>query len=135
MVTHGLGNPQTVSALALNAGVDMDMVEEGLLTTLPTSLQQHKVTLRQIDDACRRILEAKYKLGLFEDPYRYCDDTRASREILSPDKKQAARELGARACVLLKNSQQALPLKKSGTIALIGPLANNKNNMLGTLGR
>ncbi|MGO4294849.1 beta-glucosidase BglX [Chitinophaga sp. RAB17] len=132
MMAHGMGNLQTVSALALNAGVDMDMVGEGYLTTLPLSLQQHKVTQRQIDDACRRILEAKYKLGLFEDPYRYCDDNRAGQEILSADKKKAARELGARSCVLLKNSQQVLPLKKSGTIALIGPLANNKNNMLGT---
>lgn len=132
MMAHGMGNLQTVSALALNAGVDMDMVGEGYLTTLPPSLQQHKVTQRQIDDACRRILEAKYKLGLFEDPYRYCDDNRAGHEILSADKKKAARELGARSCVLLKNSQEVLPLKKSGTIALIGPLANNKNNMLGT---
>lgn len=132
MMAHGMGNLQTVSALALNAGVDMDMVGEGYLTTLPASLQQHKVTQRQIDDACRRILEAKYKLGLFEDPYRYCDDSRAGHEILSADKKKAARELGARSCVLLKNNQQVLPLKKSGTIALIGPLANNKNNMLGT---
>ena len=78
MIDHGMGDLQTVSALALNAGIDMDMVGEGFLTTLKKSLQEKKVTQKQIDDACRRILEAKYKLGLFDDPYRYCDEKRAS---------------------------------------------------------
>ncbi|MFL5810356.1 MAG: beta-glucosidase BglX [Flavisolibacter sp.] len=132
MMDHGMGDLQTVSALALNAGVDMDMVGEGFLTTLKKSLQEGKVTQKQIDDACRRILEAKYKLGLFDDPFRYCDPARATREVLSSDKRQAAREFGARSTVLLKNNNQTLPLKKSGTIAVIGPLANNKSNMLGT---
>ena len=132
MMDHGLGDLQTVSALSLNAGLDMDMVGEGFLTTLKKSLKEGKVTQKQIDDACRRILEAKYKLGLFEDPFRYCDASRAAAEVLSADKRKAAREFGARASVLLKNENQTLPLKKSGTIALIGPLANNKSNMLGT---
>ncbi|MFX1704054.1 beta-glucosidase BglX [Chitinophaga sp. CC14] len=132
MMAHGLGNLQTVSALALKAGVDMDMVGEGFVTTLQQSLKEHKVTLTEINDACRRVLEAKYKLGLFEDPYRYCNTATATKEVLSADKRQAARELGARSCVLLKNDRQTLPLKKSGTIALVGPLANNKSNMLGT---
>ncbi len=77
-------------------------------------------------------MEAKYKLGLFDDPYRYCDATRAANEVLSAEKRQAAREFGEHAMVLLKNNNQTLPLKKSGTIALIGPLANDKSNMLGT---
>ncbi|MEJ7681083.1 MAG: glycoside hydrolase family 3 C-terminal domain-containing protein [Segetibacter sp.] len=77
-------------------------------------------------------MEAKYKLGLFDDPYRYCDTTRARTEVLSADKRQAAREFGAHSTVLLKNNNQTLPLKKSGTIALIGPLADDKSNMLGT---
>lgn len=132
MTDHGMGDLQTVSALALNAGTDMDMVGEGYLTTLKKSLKEGKVTQKQIEDACLRILEAKYKLGLFDDPYRYCDSTRAMREVLSADKRQAAREFGAHSTVLLKNNNQTLPLKKSGTIALIGPLANNKSNMLGT---
>ena len=132
MMDHGLGDLQTVSALSLNAGLDMDMVGEGFLTTLKKSLREGKVTQKQIDDACRRILEAKYKLGLFDDPYRYCDASRAAAEVLSADKRKAAREFGARASVLLKNENQTLPLKRSGTIALIGPLANNKSNMLGT---
>lgn len=132
MMDHGLGNLQTVSALALKAGVDMDMVGEGFVGTLQQSLKGNKVTLAEINDACRRVLEAKYKLGLFDDPYRYCNTATAAREVLSADKRQAARELGARSCVLLKNDRQTLPLKKSGTIALVGPLANNKSNMLGT---
>ncbi|MGZ5191568.1 MAG: glycoside hydrolase family 3 N-terminal domain-containing protein, partial [Flavisolibacter sp.] len=132
MMDHGLGDLQTVSALSLNAGLDMDMVGEGFLTTLKKSLQEGKVTQKQIDDACRRILEAKYKLGLFADPFRYCDASRSAAEVLSADKRKAAREFGARASVLLKNENQTLPLKRSGTIALIGPLADNKSNMLGT---
>jgi beta-glucosidase len=132
MIDHGMGDLQTVSALALNAGIDMDMVGEGFFTTLKKSLKEGKTTQKQVDEACRRILEAKYKLGLFDDPFRYCDAKRAASEVLSADKRQAAREFGTRAAVLLKNNNQTLPLKKSGTIALIGPLANNKSNMLGT---
>ncbi len=132
MIEHGMGDLKTVSALALNAGIDMDMVGEGFLTTLKKSLTEKKVTLQQIETACRRILEAKYKLGLFDDPYRYCDSSRARKEVLSIDKRQSAREFAEHSFVLLKNNNQTLPLKKSGTIALIGPLANNKNNMLGT---
>ena len=138
MVAHGIGDDkgngglQAVSALALNAGIDMDMVGEGFLTTLKKSLKEGKVTQKQIDDACRRILEAKYKLGLFTDPYFYADLSRASREILTPETRQAAREIATHSFVLLKNNNQALPLKRSGTIALIGPLANDKRNMLGT---
>ncbi|MDB5246405.1 MAG: bglX [Segetibacter sp.] len=132
MTDHGLGDLQTVSALALNAGVDMDMVGEGFYSTLKKSLQEGKTSQKQIDDACRRVLEAKYKLKLFEDPFRYTDAARAANEVLSAEKRQAAREFGARSTVLLKNNNQTLPLKKSGTIALIGPLANDKSNMLGT---
>ena len=132
MIDHGSGDLQVVSAMALRAGVDMDMVGEGFLTTLKKSLQEGKITQKQIDDACRRILEAKYKLGLFEDPFRYIKADRAAKEVLSADKRQAAREFAVRSTVLLKNNNQTLPLKKTGTIALIGPLANNKSNMLGT---
>src|SRR5687767_8085143 len=103
MIAHGVGDLQTVSAMSLRAGLDMDMVGEGFLTTLKKSLKEGKVTQKQIDDACRRILEAKYKLGLFEDPFRYCDASRAAAEVLSADKRKAAREFGARASVLLKN--------------------------------
>lgn len=132
VIDHGVGDLQTVSALALKAGVDMDMVGEGFLSTLQRSLKEGKVTQKEIDDACRRILEAKYKLGLFEDPYRYCDAERARSEVHSADKVAAARSFAQRSMVLLKNQDDVLPLKKSGTIAVIGPQANNGRDMIGT---
>jgi beta-glucosidase len=132
MTAHGLGDLQTVSALALKAGVDMDMVGEGFLTTLKKSLAEGKVTNEEIDLACRRVLEAKYKLGLFDDPYRYINTARMEKEILSEANQNAARKIAASSIVLLKNDKQILPLKKSGTIALVGPLADSKADMLGT---
>lgn len=132
MIAHGMGDLQEVSILALKAGLDMDMIAEGYLNTLKKSLDEGKVTEHEINMACRRILEAKYKLGLFEDPFRYVDDNRPAKDILSPENRKIAREVAARTFVLLKNDNQTLPLKKSGTVALIGPMANDKNNMLGT---
>ena len=132
LIDHGLGDLQAVSALSLNAGVEMDMVGEGFLTTLKKSVQEGKVTAQQITNACRLILEAKYKLGLFEDPFRYCNEERAKTEILKPENLQFAREAATQSFVLLKNADQTLPLKKSGTVALIGPLANSGPNMPGT---
>lgn len=132
MTDHGMGDLQAVSALALNAGLDMDMVGEGFLTTLEKSLNEGKVTEDGINNACRRVLEAKYKLGLFDDPYRYFDDARPAKDILSAENRAVAREAAAHSMVLLKNEGEVLPLKKSGTVALIGPLADSRNNMLGT---
>ncbi len=132
MIDHGIGDLQTVSARALMAGIDMDMVGEGILTTTKKSLAEGKVTLAQIDAACRRILEAKYKLGLFDDPYKYCDENRAKTEVFTTAHRNEARSIAAQSFVLLKNSNNILPLKKTGTIALVGPLANNKQNMPGT---
>ena len=132
MTAHGMGDLQTVSALALNAGLDMDMVGEGLLTTLGKSLKEGKVSLAAIDQACLRILEAKYKLGLFDDPYKYIDEARPAKDILVQENRDAARKMAAHSMVLLKNEQQLLPLKAQGSIALVGPLADNKRNMLGT---
>ena len=132
MTAHGVGDLQTVSAQSLKAGLDMDMVGEGLLTTLGKSVKEGKVAVADIDKACLRILEAKFKLGLFDDPYRYIDEARTAKDILTPANRQAARNIAAHSMVLLKNNHQVLPLKKSGTIALVGPLADNKRNMLGT---
>ena len=132
MSEHGLGDLQKVSKLALQAGVDMDMVGEGFLTTLKKSLKEGLVTQSQIDMACRRVLEAKYKLGLFDDPYRYCDEERAKNELFTTENRMAARNTATQSIVLLKNSNQILPLKRRGTIALVGPLADNKENMTGT---
>jgi len=132
MTDHGMGDLQTVSALALNAGVEMDMVGEGFLTTLQRSLAEGKVTQMQIDKAVTLILNAKYDLGLFHDPYKYCDINRAKTEIFTAVHRNEARKIAAESLVLLKNEGQLLPLKKSGTIALIGPLADAKENMAGT---
>jgi len=132
MIAHGVGDLKTVSALSMNAGLDMDMVGEGFLTTLGASLKEKKVTQARIDEACRKILEAKYKLGLFEDPFRYIDENRAKAEVFSAANRKEARAIAAQSFVLLKNANKTLPLKKSGSIALIGPLADNKENMGGT---
>ncbi|MCL4639893.1 MAG: beta-glucosidase BglX [Olivibacter sp.] len=132
LIDHGLGDLQQVSALSLKAGVDMDMVGEGFLTTLKKSLQEGKVSEADIDRACRNVLEAKYKLGLFDDPYKYCSEERAKKEILAKEHLDFAREVAAQSFVLLKNENNVLPLKKSGTVALIGPLANTGSNMPGT---
>lgn len=131
MVDHGIGDLQQVSARALNAGIDMDMVSEGF-ETLPKSLAEGKVTMAEIDRACRLILEAKYKLGLFKDPYKYIDSKRPAKEIYTADNRAFAREVASESFVLLKNDNQTLPLKKQGTIAVIGPLADTRSNMPGT---
>jgi len=132
MIAHGMGDLQKVSELALNAGIDMDMVGEGFLGTLKKSLTEKKVSINEINRACRLVLQAKYKLGLFTDPYKFCDATRAAKEVFSPENRQVAREIAAESFVLLKNKNNVLPLKKSGTIGLIGPLADNTANMYGT---
>ena len=138
MVAHGIGDLQTVSARALNAGVDMDMVSEGFVGTLKKSLTEGKITMNTLDTACRRILEAKYKLGLFDDPYKYCDLSRPARDIFTKEHRDAARKIASESFVLLKNEPaktgQAplLPLQKKGTVAVIGPLANTRSNMPGT---
>ena len=132
MIEHGVGDMQASSALALRAGVDMDMVSEGFLSTLKKSLQEGKVTYSEIDQAARRILEAKYRLGLFADPYKYCDSERAKKEVYSTDNRAIARSTAAQSMVLLKNNNQLLPLQAKGKIAVIGPLADNPENMPGT---
>jgi len=132
IVNHGLGDLQHVSALALKAGIDMDMVGEGFLTTLKKSLEEGKITQADIDQAVRRILEAKYRLGLFEDPYKYCDLTRAKTEIYNQQNRSVARSISSQSMVLMKNANEVLPLKQTGTVAVIGPLGDNPENMPGT---
>lgn len=132
MVYHGVGDLQQVSAQSLKAGSDMDMVAEGFLNTLKQSLEDGKVSINDIDTAVKRILTAKYQLGLFDDPYKYCDVNRAKTEIFTQENRDFARTVGAESMVLLKNENQTLPIKKSSTIALIGPLANTSVNMAGT---
>jgi beta-glucosidase len=132
LIAHGLGDLQEVSALAIEAGLDMDMVGEGFLTTLEASLASGRVKIEAIDRACRKVLEVKYKVGLFEDPFRYCNEERAEKEIYTDAHRAKAREIAAQSFVLLKNQNNLLPLSKKGTIALIGPLSNSRTNMPGT---
>ena len=132
MTEHGMGDLQTVSALALNAGIEVDMVGEGYLKTLKKSFDEKKVSMEQIDNAVRLILNAKYDLGLFQDPYKYCDLQRAKNEIFTKEFRTEARSIASQSLVLLKNNDQLLPLKKKGIIAVIGPLADAKENMAGT---
>jgi beta-glucosidase len=131
LVPHGLGDLKTVSAKSLAAGTDMDMVGEGFLTTLKQSLQEKKISIQMIDLACRRMLEAKYKLGLFADPYKYVNEELAKTEILSQKNRADAKTIAEASMVLLKNDKQVLPLQKKAKIALIGPLADDKRNMIG----
>ena len=131
MSIHGVAPLKEASVRALQAGTDMDMVSCGFLNTLEESLKEGKVTEAQIDAACRRVLEAKYKLGLFADPYKYCDTLRAEKELYTPEHRAVAREVAAETFVLLKNENHLLPLEEKGKIALIGPMANARNNMCG----
>lgn len=156
MIDHGIGDLPTVSARALNAGVDMDMVSEGFVSTLKKSVEQGKVTVETINTACRLILEAKYKLGLFDNPYKYCDPERPARDIFTPEHRTIARRIAAESFVLLKNEVSPatstarpapipssvyaerglpaglLPLSPRQNIAIVGPLANTRSNMPGT---
>ena len=131
MIDHGMGDQQTVAALALNAGVDMDMVSDAFSGTLKKSVEEGKVSAAAIDAACRRILEAKYKLGLFDNPYKYCDVNRSKKQIFTKEHRAIARKTASESFVLLKN-EGVLPLSKKGTIAVVGPLANTRSNMPGT---
>lgn len=131
MCAHGLGDTATVAALAMNAGVDMEMVSESYRNTLAESCMAGKVEMSRIDEACRKILEAKYRLGLFDDPYKYCDAERNARDIYSEENLAMARMAAGKTFVLLKNEGNILPLERKGRIAVVGPLADTGANMPG----
>ena len=132
MEKHGISDRQHNAALALKAGTDMDMVARAFAETLEKSLAEGLVTIQDIDTACRRVLEAKYKLGLFADPYKYCKPERAQNSTYLPEYRSLARRLAQESFVLLKNDGNVLPLKKQGTVALIGPMAESKGDIVGT---
>jgi len=128
---HGIGDLQEVSARSLRAGLDMDMNSDGYIGTLEKSLQEGRIGKTEIDEACRRILEAKWKLGLFEDPYRYLNPARVEKEVYTPENRAFAREVARECQVLLKNDG-VLPLRKGTKVAVVGPLANDAASMAGT---
>jgi beta-glucosidase len=134
MVNHGVAsNIGEASNLAMNAGVDMDMMGSAYLDALKGSLGKGQITIQQLDQAVRNILKAKFRLGLFDDPYRYCNKEREKEEILTPADRAFARKMVAECCVLLKNEKQTLPIPSEvRKIAIIGPLGNSKQDMLGT---
>ena len=132
MTTWGFGNLKSNSAKALKAGTDMDMCSNGFVGTLAASLKDGSVTMADIDQACRRVLEAKWKLGLFDNPYRHLDAKRRAKDIFTIAHRAAARKMATETFVLLKNQNDLLPLTMDKTIALIGPLANDRANIAGT---
>jgi beta-glucosidase len=135
MEKHGYAVDYKDSArLAMNAGIDMDMMADVYRLYLKELVEEGKVDSKYIDDACRRILLTKFKLGLFDDPYRYCDEQREQEVIYKPEFLEAARHSAAICSVLLKNEDNALPLSTEKSIALIGPLVKDKENILGNWG-
>jgi beta-glucosidase len=134
LIPHGIAADGAQAAkLALEAGTDMDMMSSLFLTQLPELVKSGKVDVKYVDDAVRRVLKLKMDLGLFDDPYRYSSIEREKRDIRSKQNLEIARDVARRSIVLLKNSNQVLPLKKeTKTIAVIGPLADNKEDMNGS---
>ena len=130
-ITWGCGNQQETSMKALKAGTDMDMCSRGFIGTLTKSLQEGKISEADIDKACRRILRAKWDLGLFDNPYRYCDKKDIKKLVFTDEHRAFARKVATESFVLLKNEGNLLPLDRKRTIALIGPMADGKENMLG----
>lgn len=128
----GIAEKDKAAALTLKAGTDMDMVSGLYLNTLKKSVEDGEVDVSLVDKACRRVLESKQRLGLFDDPYKYCDEKRLKTDMYTPEHREVAREIAAETFVLLKNKENILPLSGHGKIALIGPLADAGNNMCGT---
>ncbi len=134
MVAHGFARDRSHAAeLAANAGSDMDMESSAFIGHLKALVESGKVKMDVIDDAVRRILRVKFELGLFDDPFKYCDPKREKELLYHPDHQAAVLDMAKKSIVLLKNDNQLLPLnKKQQKIALIGPLAADKNSPLGS---
>jgi len=131
LINHGVAaNEEQAAAAALNAGVDMEMVSRSYNQFGPQLIEQRKLTMATVDEAVRRILRIKYRLGLFDKPY--ADEARESGSLLRPDSLRLARDAAARSMVLLKNERGVLPLEKNvKSIAVIGPLADDRRAPLG----
>ena len=133
MQNHGYAKDlEHAAELAAIAGCDMDMESDAYVTKLASLVKAGKVSEALVDDAVSRILKVKYELGLFDDPYRYCDEEREKTVTGSQEIHDAVLDMAKRSIVLLKNENQLLPLKKKGqTIAVIGALADDKTSPLG----
>jgi beta-glucosidase len=133
MIAHGYAEDKKHAAeIALNAGSDMDMESYAYEAHLETLLHEKKITMEAIDDAVKRVLRLKFELGLFDDPYKYCDEKRETTEVYTQQHLAIAREVAKKSIVLLKNDKALLPLSKNiKSIAVIGPLANDKDTPLG----
>jgi beta-glucosidase len=134
MIDHGFAKDlKQVAEMSANAGSDMDMESYAYVTYLKELVETGKVSMKVIDDAVKRILRVKFELGLFDDPYRYCNSKREKELIYHPDHQAAVLDIAKKSIVLLKNKQQLLPLQKTQkNIAVIGALANEKNSPLGS---
>ena len=133
LVNHGYAeNEKHAAELAINSGIDMDMMSGAYRRFLKELIIEGKVDETLINEACRKILIAKYKLGLFDDPYRYSNEQREEETIYRPEFLESARKIASKSSVLLKNISKALPLNNKQTIALIGPLAKDKRNIIGS---
>lgn len=134
MIDHGYAaNDKEAAHLALDANVDMDMQSGLYLNQLPQLVEEGSVDIEQIDQAVARILEMKFKLGLFEDPYRYSNEERQEQNIMTEENLELAREMARESIVLLKNNNQTLPLDKNmDRLAVIGPLSDSKEHLLGS---
>jgi beta-glucosidase len=132
LVKHGIAADECdAGRQALNAGVDMDMQSGIYLDCMKKLVANGDISQNQIDDSVKRILTLKFMLGLFDDPYRYCDDKKEAELIFTPDNLKAAYDMACESMVLLKNESQILPLKPHLKIAVIGPLAKAKRDLLG----
>ena len=133
LVTHGYAKDNSHAAeIAINAGSDMDMESDVYITFLSDLVKNGKVKEALIDDAVKRILKVKFELGLFDNPYKYCDEAHEIATVGKKELQDGVLDIAKKSIVLLKNESNLLPLKKSGQkIALIGALANDKNSPLG----
>ncbi|MEW6134453.1 MAG: beta-glucosidase BglX [Bacteroidota bacterium] len=134
MVAHGFAKDEKEAGeLAINAGVDMDMQGAVYYNYLKKSIEEGKVSMATVDEAVRRVLRMKFKLGLFDNPYLYCNKQREQNEIMTPEHLAFARDMARKSIVLLKNEDQTLPLSKEiKSLAVIGPLADNRRELIGS---
>ena len=132
MVNHGYASDEAhAGELSANAGVDMDMQGGVYQNYLKKSIEAGRVPVSLVDDAVKRILRVKFQLGLFKDPYKYCNEQREKEVVFSAPHQEVARDIARKSIVLLKNDKSVLPLKKGGSIALVGPLAADRINLVG----